>query len=78
MADSSELEGIRQLLADVVTHLEKLTTEIQELRSLKNVAREHRRKEAESGELLVQEVRSLRGLANTVLGRTDAQGGKAS
>jgi hypothetical protein len=71
MTDTNELDGIKQLLGRVVAHLEKLTTEIQELRPLKPVTREYRAEEMKTGVALVAEVRSLRQLADTTLGKTD-------
>jgi hypothetical protein len=75
MADTNEIEDIKQLLRAIVAHLEKLTSEVQELRPAKQTAKEHRTAEIQAGVSLVADIRSLRKLADTTLGGTDVREG---
>ncbi|MDR3754670.1 MAG: hypothetical protein P4K93_12530 [Terracidiphilus sp.] len=77
MADSSELDGIKQLLSGVVAHLETLTTQIAELRPLKPISPEFRIAENRVGESMTKEVHALRQLADTVIGKTGQPEGEA-
>jgi hypothetical protein len=68
MTGSSELEGIKQLLRQIVTQLEKVTTQTTELMPLKNVSREYRQDEHDAAASLVEGIRAVRKLADKVLG----------
>lgn len=68
MAGLTELEGIKQLLGQIVTQLEKVTTQTTELMPLKNIGREYRQDEHDAAVSLVEGIKAIRQLANTVLG----------
>jgi hypothetical protein len=68
MTDPNELEGIKQLLGQIVVQLERVTTQTTELMPLKVVNREYRKDEHNAAVSLVEGTKAIRQLANRVLG----------
>ena len=68
MTGSSELEGIKQLLSQIVIQLEKVTTQTTELMPLKIVSREYRQDEHDAAVSLVAGIKAVSQLADKVLG----------